>query len=207
MCDSCGCGRSSSSRRRGRGGVSGSGDTKYTVVINNSEVNPTTIIIQGGLRGLVLLAWNYTVEDETVDLYLDGVSAPILLENLSAWAFRGSILAYSRSESAPQAYGWTCEGVVRRQDEAADTAVYGISVSALGGDLAAPADPVFSADTVNGALKITVEGLVGETIDWLARLDIALIGQERQRSWFLLLETGDLVLSESGDAVLLEAAP
>jgi len=141
------------------------------VIADRALLNPYPINLQGINRTSSLIAWNFTEDTGTAILYIDGEITPIVLPDTEGWAFDGLILGLSR-EGNPEAYGWTVQGVIRRQTGAANTTLYGGTITAIGGDLGPPSDPTIAADTTNGALQITANGVAGKTIDYLIQLDL-----------------------------------
>jgi len=135
-------------------------------------INPYPINLQGKNKTFSLVAWNFTDDTGTATLFIDGEVTPITIPDQEGWAFDGLILALSR-ETSTLAYGWHVYGVLRRQVGAANTALYGGTVTGIGGDLGPPTAPSLAADTTNGGLTVTVSGLAGKTIDYLIQLDLA----------------------------------
>ncbi len=127
--------------------------------------------VQGMVQGARLVARNTTVSNESATLFLDGASERLVLPNLQVWNYRMLITATYQSPTAPVVYGWNAEGVIRRQNSAASVALYGGTVTAVGGDLVGASTPVVTADTTNGALDITVTGAKDVPLYWGALVE------------------------------------
>lgn len=92
------------------------------------------------------------------------------LADTSAIAFRGTLVASSAGTSAKS---WVIEGLIRRGVGVATTALpTAATVTSVFGDAGlATAAVAVSADTTNGGINITVNGVAATTIRWVCRLD------------------------------------
>jgi len=163
-------------------------------------INPFPNNIFGTNKSLVLVVWNILAGAETDSLFVDGDNTPIVLLDNSAWVLQGVIQATS-IETNPQTYAWKIRGVIRRQNGAANTAIYGATVTAIGGDLGPPTTPTLTADTINGGLTITVTGVAGKDVSFLGKIDIVEISGVRKRCGPLMVSD----LFTDSDGVSLEA--
>ncbi len=125
----------------------------------------------GMVQGGRLVARCTTLGAANGTLFLDGASERLVLPNLQVWNYRMLITAVYQSPTAPTVYGWNAEGVIRRRNSAASVALYGGTVTAVGGDMVAPATPIVSADTSNGALDISVKGVIERSLYWGALVE------------------------------------
>lgn len=120
----------------------------------------------------VLLESEQTSGTAPVQLTLDSNQGllPILPDNTS-WAFRILLVARS-TDSASMNAAWNIFGCIKRDANAASTALvgnvqYGTPINSPGWSCQV------SADTANGALKIEVTGSAGKTVNWSARVEMA----------------------------------
>jgi hypothetical protein len=95
----------------------------------------------------------------------------VTLPNNSAYYFKGSVIA--GVTGAGDTKGWSIEGVIKRGAGVGTTAIVGTAtVSSLYADAGAATWAVTAtADTTNGALKITVTGQAATTIRWVAKIE------------------------------------
>lgn len=92
----------------------------------------------------------------------------VLLQNNSAFAFSGTVVARQQASGGTQSAAWRVEGLIRREASAATTTLVASTVTAIsnvpGWGLA------LSADTTIGALAITATGAVGTNIRWVGSI-------------------------------------
>jgi hypothetical protein len=111
------------------------------------------------------------------ELFLDGAGASqrLVLPNNSAWTF--SIQLVGRRTDATGSIGsWIFTGLIYRDATAGTTTISGLSkttIARLGVITGAGNDPVVSADTTNGSLKVAVSGYGTYNIRWVATVDLA----------------------------------
>lgn len=106
----------------------------------------------------------------TTDGTTAGTDNTAVLPNNSAYLCRLRILA--RNTSTNEARSWLGTALIRRGANAAATALIGSSVASDFGDAAMQGCIVtISADTTRGALAITVTGLAGAAVSWVAQLE------------------------------------
>jgi hypothetical protein len=110
---------------------------------------------------------NETPKDLLLNLY-GGQSGMIVLENNTSYLFKGLVLG---RQSNIMSVGYEIKGLIMRGDNAASTEIEGnVTVERIS-DLSLGCDVDVTADTINGALKITVQGESGKTIRWICSLD------------------------------------
>jgi hypothetical protein len=156
------------------GGVNGTG---RSIVGNavfpacNSPIANATGVSQGAL----LIIGRQTTDATATVLCSDSSAASgtnqVTLPNNSAYFFKGEVIA--GVTSAGDTKGWTIEGVIKRGANAAATSIVGTAtVTSLYADTGAATWAVTAtADTTNGALKITVTGQAATTIRWVAKVE------------------------------------
>jgi hypothetical protein len=108
---------------------------------------------------------NITTNATQTEVFLDGTAARIVLPNNSAMTYSAYVVG--RCTSATGNYGaWKIEGLIRRDANAAATAMVGTrSRTTLTAASGWSAD-VF-ADATNGALTFKVTGAAGQTVRWV----------------------------------------
>jgi hypothetical protein len=162
----------SSSVTGGYGGLARSitGNTVFpasTGAINGGDV------VGASQTALLIIGTQTTTATSTVltsDSAAAGTTNQVSLPNNSAYYFRGECIA--GVTGAGDTKGWYIEGVIKRGANAASTAIVGTaSVTSLYADTGAATWAVTAtADTTNGALKITVTGAAATTIRWACQI-------------------------------------
>jgi len=118
---------------------------------------------------------NTTTNATATELFLDGTGASqrLVLPNNSAWTFMVKLVA-RRTDATGSVGSWVYTGLIYKDATAASTVVVGTSKTTIArvGSLAPANDPVFSADTTNGSLRITVTGIAAQTYRWVASLEL-----------------------------------
>lgn len=99
---------------------------------------------------------------------LGGIDGMIILEDNTSYLFRGIVLGKSGNLLS---VGYEIKGIIQRGANAASTELIGnIQIDRIC-DLSLGCDIIISADRVNGALKITVQGEADKFIRWICQLD------------------------------------
>ena len=118
---------------------------------------------------------NITTTATPTELFLDGTSATqrLALANNSACTAIIKIIA-RRTDATGVLGSWIYHTMIYRDATAATTTMVGTSKSTIARvGLTSANDPVLSADTTNGSLKINVTGLAANTIRWVATVELA----------------------------------
>jgi hypothetical protein len=126
---------------------------------------------QGDAQTSVLVARASTTTATPTDLFLDGTTQRIVLgANNSSWTYLLTLNAHSITDRTKQA-AFFRRGKIYKLLTAASTAILigEIADNIVG---ALPWTVAISADTTNGALKITVTGDATNTIQWVARIEL-----------------------------------
>jgi hypothetical protein len=152
---------------------SGSSSTLYgSVTFSNGNITAL-----GDSQRVTANLRNVTTNATPVELFLDGSAGlqRLVLPNNSAWTFEVKIIA-RRTDLTGSIGSWIFQGLIYRDSTAATTVSPGGSISktstARVGLITSTNDPVLSADTTNGSLKILVTGNAGQTIRWVASVDL-----------------------------------
>ena len=100
-----------------------------------------------------------------------GTTNQVILPNNSAYYFKGSIIA--NVTGAANGAAWSFEGAIMRGANAASTILMDTpSVNRVAASSGATAWSVaITADTTNGGLRVTVTGVTGTTIRWVAKVE------------------------------------
>ena len=141
-----------------------------TIVTGNGQ-----FATAGDAQGVSAVYRMISTTNATSEMFLDGAGAAqrLVLPNNSAWTFQIKVVA--RRTDATGTYGsWIFTGLIYRDATAATTTLSGLSkttIARIGGVVGA-SDPIVTADTTNGSLKITGTGTTGDTIRWVAMADL-----------------------------------
>ena len=132
----------------------------------------------GDAQGVRVIMRNSTTTNTPTELFVDGSSTRLTLPLLGAgcaWTFE--ILVVARRTDATGSVGsWIFQGMIYNNATAASTTMSPVNGSkttvARIGSIASVNDPIISADTTNGSLKILVTGVTGQTYQWVANVNI-----------------------------------
>jgi hypothetical protein len=126
----------------------------------------------GDAQGIRVVARVITTNNTATEMFLDGAGASqrLVLPNNSAWNYFIQIVA-RRTDATGKWSAWNFTGLIKKDGTAGTTSN---SVSRTNIDKnGIGTDPTVTADTTNGSLLITVTGNTGETIRWVATIQIA----------------------------------
>lgn len=87
------------------------------------------------------------------------------LPNHAAWTFE-ALITGMRADATATAAGYRVVGTIRRDASAGSTAMVAAATVTVLGEDDASWDVAATADTANGALKLTVTGKSGQTVKW-----------------------------------------
>ena len=90
------------------------------------------------------------------------------LQNNSAYAFSGTIVARQKASEGTASAAWKVEGLIRREGSAGTTVLVNSATTVL--DNTPNWGVALSADTTNGCLKIQVTGASSTNIRWVATI-------------------------------------
>lgn len=113
-----------------------------------------------------------TISASPTEMFVDGTGGSVRLElpDDSTWTFKVTITAH-RTDTGDGHAGFTSSGVIYRQAGAATTTIQG----SIQDNILARSNDQWevdvSADSTNGALKVTVTGEAGKTIRWVALVE------------------------------------
>ena len=107
--------------------------------------------------------------DESPQQLLVGEEGNVTLEDNKMNAFRLMVVASNEDQSEGAAYEF--KGLIKKQATAASTAILGSITKTVIAESVPACDAAVSADTANGALKITVTGEADKSIRWVAFIE------------------------------------
>lgn len=129
----------------------------------------------GDAQDLEAVLRNVTSNNTATELFLDGTGASqrLVLPNTSAWTAIIKVTA-RRTDATGVIGSWVFQTLIYRDATAATTTMVGTSKTTIARvGMTAANDPVLTADTTNGSLKISVTGTTGQTIRWVATVELA----------------------------------
>ena len=143
-------------------------------VIGKYAYTGTTFGVDGDAQtGTYVLArstTNATPTDLTTNTFVVGATNQIVLLADSTLIFRGQLVARNTASDTDSVV-WEFKGAVRRGATAATTTLIGTpSIDLIASD-GSSWTFALTADTTNGALKVTVTGEAGKTIRWVATVN------------------------------------
>ena len=107
--------------------------------------------------------------DESPQQLLVGEEGNVTLEDNKMNAFRVMVVASNDDQSEGVAYEF--KGLIRKKATSASTAIIGAITKTVIAETVPAWDAAVSADTANGALKITVTGEADKSIRWVAFIE------------------------------------
>lgn len=120
----------------------------------------------GDAQASQVILRNKTTNDTWTELFINGLSLRLVLENDTTWSFLILVVARQENDDTKSG-GWRIEGCIRRGANAASTTLVGSSVTVLGEDVASW-DANVEADTTYGSLKVKVKGAASDNVRWVA---------------------------------------
>lgn len=124
---------------------------------------------QGGLHVLYAQTTDATAKVLLSNSSPTSSNNQVILDNNSAYAFTGTVVARRQASGGTQSAAWKVEGLIRREGSAGTTTLVASTVTAIsnvpGWTLA------LSADTTNGGLAVTATGAAATNIRWVATID------------------------------------
>lgn len=141
-------------------------------VAPNGNANSGFTSFSGAYQWEELILYARTTTATETEMFANGTVASdrLVLPNNSMWSFR-IMLQGMRTDVRGDAMAWIIEGSIDRESSAGTTAlVSSVTTTEISNSGALTWTPTVSADTTNGALKVTVIGEAGKTIRWFARV-------------------------------------
>ena len=123
---------------------------------------------QYGLLVLRSDTTNATAEALTSNNSAASTTNQIILQNNSAFAFHGTIVARQKAGDGTASAAWKVEGLIRREGSAGTTVLVNSATTVL--DNTPSWGMALSADTTNGGLAITATGAASTNIRWVATI-------------------------------------
>jgi hypothetical protein len=120
----------------------------------------------GDAQASILVARNLTTDNTPTELFLDGFSARLVLPTNTVWGFAGQIVGRTSTGNNEI---WPISGGIKNNGGVVSlVGAVTIGVSFADAGFPGPATVGITADAVNLSLKITVTGVNGSTIRWVA---------------------------------------
>ena len=119
----------------------------------------------------------YVLRSDTTDATAEALTSTnsaasttnqIILQNNSAFAFHGTIVARQQASGGTACAAWKIEGLIRREGSAGTTTLVNSATTVL--DNTPSWGMALSADTTNGGLKVEVTGAASTNIRWVATI-------------------------------------
>lgn len=131
-------------------------------------------INNGGDAQTGMYVLNVSTTDATATaLTTTGTSAgsnnQLIVQNNSAYAFHGTIVAREKASEGTDCAAWKVEGLIRREANAGTTVLVNSATTVLNN--ASSWGMALSADTTNGCLKIAVTGAASTNIRWVGTIN------------------------------------
>lgn len=124
---------------------------------------------QTGMHVLCADTTDATAEALTANNSSASTDNQVIVQNNSAYAFHGTIVARESAASGTDCAAWKVEGLIRREANAGTTVLVNSATTVLNN---APSwGMALSADTTNGCLKIAVTGAASTNIRWVATIN------------------------------------
>lgn len=97
-----------------------------------------------------------------------GSNNQLIVQNNSAYAFHGTIVAREKASEGTDCAAWKVEGLIRREGSAGTTVLVNSATTVL--DNTPNWGMALSADTTNGCLKVAVTGAASTNIRWVGTI-------------------------------------
>lgn len=146
-----------------------------SITLRTNDIDRLKIDTQGSIKqGLEsngissgqYILYRTTTNATLTELFLDGISQRLVLNNLTSWFFEIKLIA-RRTDSLNETASYAIHGTIDRQSGAATVALVG-DPFIQGSEDSLPWDITVDADTTNGSLRLRVTGESGKTIKWVA---------------------------------------
>ena len=110
---------------------------------------------------------NITTNATSTELFLDGISLPLVLPLNSVVSF-SIMVAARRTDSVGGGAGYQFDGVAMKDSTSGSVMLIGTPSKTVLGETDMPWDIALTANTANGSLKIMATGEASKTIRWVA---------------------------------------
>lgn len=125
----------------------------------------------GSSQTSVLVAAGVSTSGSATNIYLGGSSSfPMTLANNTTWSFHVRVIA-RRTDATGENMDWTFDGIIKRDANAASTALVGDVVVSPRTGVTTAWDCTVTANATDGSLQINVTGEAAKTIRWVARIE------------------------------------
>ena len=123
-------------------------------------------LVQFGIMQVLGATTDATPKVLTANNSAAGTDDQLILQNNSAFAFTGTVVARQQAADGTASAAWKIEGLIRREANAASTTLVASTVTAI--DNTPGWTLALSADTTNGGLAVTATGAAATDIRWVA---------------------------------------
>ena len=110
---------------------------------------------------------NTTTDATPTDLFIDGVSVPLVFPDNSVVTF-DILVAARRIDATGGGAGYRFVGVARKDTTSASITFVGSPSKTILGETDVPWDITLASDTTNGSIKLSAVGQAGKTVQWVA---------------------------------------
>ena len=162
-------------------GYGSKADARYAVALGQADTHgvryrhayggdrfSSTGDAQAGLFILLSDTTDATAEAMTTDNGTASTYNQVVLQNNSAYAFHGTIVAREQAADGTDCAAWKVEGLIRRESSASTTVLVNSATTVI--DNTPSWTLALSADTTNGCLKIEATGAAATDIRWVATI-------------------------------------
>jgi len=139
-------------------------------VNNELAIGNGNFATAGDAQSIVIMSRNSTTTAAATELFVDGSAQRLVLPNNSAWTFFIKVVGRRTGTTGTWAMYTFTGGITR--DGTAATTVLRASTRSIIDESAGALNCTIAADTTNGSLNITVTGIAGQTIRWVATTEI-----------------------------------
>ena len=116
---------------------------------------------------------NITTDNIPKELYLDGISDRLLIPDSITWSFYAMVVAHGVNQQ--KSCAWELRGAIRKDSGSASLRLMNVNKTVITKDDGSWNINI-SIDNFNGVLKFIVNGNMGQTVRWLARLTTVEVG-------------------------------
>lgn len=143
------------------------GDGTATRIVGSQCFANGKFATAGDAQNVNMVFRAITTNSTPADLFVDGSSVRGVLVDNSQWLFRIDVTG-RRTDATGGSAGYTFTGVIKRDSGVATAGIVGSVSKTVVAETNSAWDCNITADTTNGAIKITVTGENAKTIRWVA---------------------------------------
>jgi hypothetical protein len=124
---------------------------------------------QTGTTVLAIATTDATATALTTSADTADATNQLIVNNNSAYAFTGTIVARQKASEGTASAAWKVEGLIRREGSAGTTVLVNSATTVL--DNTPAWGMALTADTTNGSLAITATGAASTNLRWVATIN------------------------------------